>query len=127
MANSPIALISDPDCTLGLPSNTVAIWQAWTRKRAQHAPTLEQVQEITKKVQLNVTQTILEERILMQFSITQTPAHESALQALRMWRSNLTSPKKPMPAREPVLQSDEIEPPPADEQEEEGDDCHTQS
>ena len=62
MANSPIALISDPDCTLGLPSSTVAIWQAWTRKRAQHAPTLEQVQEMTKKVQLNVTQTILEER-----------------------------------------------------------------
>lgn len=59
----------------------------------------------------------IEERILMQFSITQTPAHESALQALRMWRSNLASSGNPMPAREPVLQSDEIEPPPADEQE----------
>lgn len=59
----------------------------------------------------------IEERILMQFSITQTPAHESALQALRMWRSNLASPKKPMPARAPVLLSDEREPPPADEQE----------
>ena len=70
----------------------------------------------------------IEERILMQVSITQTPAHESALQALRMWRSNLTSPKKPMPAREPVLQSDEKEQPPeSDKQEEEGDDCHTQS
>ena len=30
--------------------------------RAQHVPTLEQVQAITKKVKLNVTQTILEER-----------------------------------------------------------------
>ena len=30
--------------------------------RAQHAPTLEQVQKITKKVKLNVTQAILEER-----------------------------------------------------------------
>lgn len=30
--------------------------------RAQDAPTLEQVQKITKKVKLNVTQTILEER-----------------------------------------------------------------
>ena len=59
----------------------------------------------------------IEERILMQFSITQTPAHESALQALRMWRSNLASSGNPMPAREPVLQSDEKEPPPADEQE----------
>lgn len=30
--------------------------------RAQHAPTLEQVQEITKKVKLNVTQAILEDQ-----------------------------------------------------------------
>ena len=43
----------------------------------------------------------------MQFSITQTPAHESALQTLRMWRSNLALSGNPMPAREPVLQSDE--------------------
>lgn len=59
----------------------------------------------------------IEERILMQFSITQTPAHESALQALRMWRPNVASSGNPMPARAPVLQSDEKEPPPADEQE----------
>ena len=45
----------------------------------------------------------------MQFSITQTPAHESALQVLRMWRSNLASSGNPMPAREPVLQSGEKE------------------
>ncbi len=48
----------------------------------------------------------IEERILMQFSITQTPAHESALQALRMWRSNLASPGNPMPASDPVLESE---------------------
>ena len=46
----------------------------------------------------------IEERIIMQFSITQTPAHESALQALRMWRSNLASPGNPMPASDPVLE-----------------------
>ena len=45
----------------------------------------------------------IEERIIMQFSITQTPAHESALQALRMWRSNLAS-AYPVPACDPVLQ-----------------------
>ena len=50
----------------------------------------------------------IEKRILMQFSITQTPAHESALQALRMWRSNLASPGNPIPARGPVLQSERI-------------------
>lgn len=48
----------------------------------------------------------IEERILMQFSITQTPAHESALQALRMWRSNLASPGNPMPASDPALESE---------------------
>ena len=62
----------------------------------------------------------IEERILMQFSITQTPAHESALQALRMWRSNLASPGNPMPARAPVLQSDEIKQPPESDEQERG-------
>lgn len=62
MADSPIALVSEPDLSLGMPSKTAAIWRTWTRKRAQHAPTLEQVQDMTKKVNLNVTQTILEER-----------------------------------------------------------------
>ena len=62
MADSPIALVSEPDRALGMPSKTVAIWREWTRKRAQHAPALEQVQDMTKKVKLNVTQTILEER-----------------------------------------------------------------
>ena len=61
----------------------------------------------------------IEERILMQFSITQTPAHESALQALRMWRSNLASSGNPMPAREPVLQSGQKEQPPESEKKEE--------
>ena len=62
MADSPIALVSKPDRSLGMPSKTAAIWREWTRPRAQHAPTLEQVQDMTKKVKLNVTQTILEER-----------------------------------------------------------------
>ena len=55
-------IASEPEKTTGMPSRTAIIWQEWTQKRAQHAPTLEQVQEITKKVKLNVTQTILEER-----------------------------------------------------------------
>ena len=55
-------IASDPDTATGLPSSTAIIWQEWTQKRAQDAPTLEQVQEITKKVKLNVTHTILEER-----------------------------------------------------------------
>ena len=53
---------SELDNTTGMPSSTTIIWQEWTQKRAQHAPTLEQVREITKKVKLNVTHTILEER-----------------------------------------------------------------
>ncbi len=55
-------IASEPEKTTGMPSRTAIIWQEWTQKRAQHAPTLEQVQEITKKVKLNVTQTIVEER-----------------------------------------------------------------
>lgn len=55
-------IASEPDNATGMPSSTAIIWQEWTQKRAQHAPTLEQVQEITKKVRLNVTQAILEER-----------------------------------------------------------------
>ena len=58
MADLPVA--SEPDKTTGMPSSTAIIWQEWTQKRAQDAPTLEQIQEITKKVKLNVTQTILE-------------------------------------------------------------------
>ena len=53
-------MASGPDKTTGMPLKTAIIWQEWTQKRAQDAPTLEQVQEITKKVKLNVTQTILE-------------------------------------------------------------------
>ncbi len=55
-------IASEPDNTTGMPPSTAIIWQEWTQKRAQHAPTLEQVQEITKKVKLNVTQAILKER-----------------------------------------------------------------
>ena len=53
-------IASKPDRTTGMPSRTAIIWQEWTQQRAQHAPTLEQVQKITKKVKLNVTQAILE-------------------------------------------------------------------
>ncbi len=55
-------MVSEPDSTSDLPPSTAIIWQEWTQKRAQDAPTLEQIQAITKKVKLNVTQTILEER-----------------------------------------------------------------
>ena len=53
-------IASEPEKTTGMPSRTAIIWQEWTQKRAQPAPTLEQVQKITKKVKLNVTQAILE-------------------------------------------------------------------
>lgn len=41
---------SKPGKKTGLSSSTAIIWQEWTQKRAQNAPTLEQVQEITKKL-----------------------------------------------------------------------------
>ena len=53
-------IASELDNTTCRPSSTAIIWQEWTQQRAQHAPTLEQVREITKKVKLNVTHTILE-------------------------------------------------------------------
>lgn len=53
-------IASELDNTTCRPSSTAIIWQEWTQQRAQHAPTLEQVREITKKVKLNITQTILE-------------------------------------------------------------------
>ena len=39
-----------------------SIWQEWAKERAKNAPSLAQVHEITKKVKINVTQLILEER-----------------------------------------------------------------
>ncbi len=62
MADLPVTSVSEHDKTIGMPSSTAIIWQEWTQKRAQEAPTLEQVQAITKKVKLNVTQVILEGR-----------------------------------------------------------------
>lgn len=45
------------------PSDTLAfVWQEWTKKRAQQAPSLERLHEISRKVKINVTQIILEER-----------------------------------------------------------------
>ena len=52
----------------------------------------------------------IEERILMEFKITRTPAHKSVLQAVCMWRSNLAS-ENPMPTRDLVLQPDATEQP----------------
>lgn len=37
-------------------------WQEWAKKRAQNAPSIERVHEISKKVKVNVTQLLLEER-----------------------------------------------------------------
>jgi hypothetical protein len=37
-------------------------WQEWTKKRAQQAPSLERIHEISRKVKINVTQLILEDR-----------------------------------------------------------------
>ena len=45
----------------------------------------------------------LEERRLMKFQLSQQPAHENALQALRIWKSNLAS-GSPSEAMEPVIE-----------------------
>ncbi len=39
-----------------------SLWQEWARNRAQQAPPLERIHEISRKVKINVTQLILEER-----------------------------------------------------------------
>lgn len=39
-----------------------SVWQEWTKKRARQAPSLARVHEISRKVKINVTQLILEER-----------------------------------------------------------------
>ena len=52
----------------------------------------------------------IEERILMEFKITRTPAHKNVLQAVCMWRSNLAS-EHPMLTRDLVLQPDATEQP----------------
>ena len=38
------------------------IWQEWAKKRARNAPSQKLVQEISRKVKINVTQLLLEER-----------------------------------------------------------------
>jgi len=38
------------------------VWQEWAKTRAQRAPSLERIHEISKKVTINVTQLVLEER-----------------------------------------------------------------
>lgn len=39
-----------------------SVWQEWAKKRAQNAPSRKRVREISKKVKINVTQLLLEER-----------------------------------------------------------------
>ena len=55
-------LSPEPKNEVGTPPKPAIIWQKWTQKRAQNAPTLEQIKKITEKVKISVTQTILEER-----------------------------------------------------------------
>ena len=38
------------------------VWQAWAKERAPNAPSLGRVHEISKKVKINVTQLIIDER-----------------------------------------------------------------
>lgn len=40
-----------------------SLWQEWARNRAQQAPSLERIHEISRKVKINVTQLILQIRI----------------------------------------------------------------
>lgn len=47
----------------------------------------------------------LEDRLLMKFKMSQHPTHESALQALAMWRPNFASDSGPSEATEPVFVS----------------------
>ena len=51
----------------------------------------------------------IEERRLLQVSIADAPAHQSALQLLLLWRPNLSS-GQPMPASAPILAADTPKP-----------------
>ena len=55
-----VVLMAKPrDKTIVAPTT---VWQKWAKGRAQNAPSLERVHEISKKVKVNVTQLLLEER-----------------------------------------------------------------
>lgn len=47
----------------------------------------------------------IEDRVIMEFSITRTPAHESALQSLRIWNPNLSSARGPVGASESIVKA----------------------
>ena len=49
-------------------------------------------------------QAALEERLLMEFQLSEQPSHECVLQALRIWKPNLAS-GSPKPAMEPVIEA----------------------
>lgn len=57
----------------------------------------------------------LEERRLMKFQLSKQPAHENALQALRIWKPNLAS-GSPSEAMEPVIESPQSAPDCSDSQ-----------
>ena len=59
----------------------------------------------------------IEEKVIMQFWLTRTPAYESALKSLLMWRANLGSDSEPVTANEPMLVKPEIHNPPQVEKE----------
>lgn len=52
----------------------------------------------------------LEERLLMKFRLSEQPAHKNALQALAMWKPNLTSDSTPSAATESVFVSPKVAP-----------------
>ena len=47
----------------------------------------------------------IEDRVIMEFSITHTPAHESALQSLRIWNPNVSSGSGPVGASESIVKT----------------------
>ncbi len=56
-------------------------------------------------------QAALEERLLMEFQLSEQPSHECVLQALRIWKPNLAS-GSPKPAMEPVIEAPQPAPTP---------------
>lgn len=62
MADLSEQTTSNPNPPLDALQEPTIILREWAKKRAQYAPTQEQVKEITKKVKINVTQNILDDR-----------------------------------------------------------------
>lgn len=62
MSNTTQELIQPPDTPIEKAPETAACWREWAKKRAQNAPGMQNIREISKKVKINVTNMILEER-----------------------------------------------------------------